>query len=408
MRITSGTLTMVSSHVARATLEASRSISAWNDRARVDVGEAVKIELTGIAASGTLRKMAEQDADSLRQTTPQLPWDAQAHQAQAAGLSPKLTGPKWAQEAEDDRCPGAATSGDSSEDYSALDVTGRTWLLLIRLVGDEAGAVRLAKRLSAYARSMNQAGTADTLDAVAKAHDSSGSKVARAASSAASAATSGEVRWGYRADYSATIREYESTSFGAAAVVTTADGRQIKIATAFQMVHETSVSVSASVREGAAAKDPLVLSLNGGAPAIGSGKAAVDVDADGSADEVAALAPGSVYLVRDLNGNGLVDGGTELFGPATQDGFGELAALDADHSGWVDEGDAAFAKLGIWSGAEGEQIRSLADAGIGAIATGSAATPYSYGVGVGSLAASGVFLYEDGRAGIAGELLLEA
>jgi hypothetical protein len=42
---------------------------------------------------------------------------------------------------------------------------------------------------------------------------------------------------------------------------------------------------------------------------------------------------------------GRIDSGSELFGPATGSGFGELAALDGDGNGWIDENDDAFARL---------------------------------------------------------------
>jgi hypothetical protein len=173
-------------------------------------------------------------------------------------------------------------------------------------------------------------------------------------------------------------------------------------------VRASTTAVTASLRADMAARDPLVLSMAGAPPSLGSGTQQVDIDADGTAETVAALAPGTAYLVRDLNGNGVVDGGSELFGPATDDGYSELAALDADHSGWVDEGDAAFSQLALWSGAPGAALVSLARAGVGALATRSIATPYTYGADTGSLAASSIFLYEDGRAGLTGELDLQA
>ena len=48
--------------------------------------------------------------------------------------------------------------------------------------------------------------------------------------------------------------------------------------------------------------------------------------------------PGAAHLARDRNGNGVVDSGAERSGPSRGPGFGELAALDGDRSGWVDEG----------------------------------------------------------------------
>ncbi|MEI7744093.1 MAG: EF-hand domain-containing protein, partial [Chloroflexota bacterium] len=214
--------------------------------------------------------------------------------------------------------------------------------------------------------------------------------------------------WGYREDTTVRVAEHEQVAFAAAATVTTADGRQINIEAAFAMARDQVMTESTSLRAGDAARDPLVLALGGGAPSLGSGTSAVDVNNDGTAEQVASLATGSVYLVRDLNGNGIVDNGSEMFGPATNSGYGELSALDSDRNGWIDEGDAAFAGLGVWSGEAGAAIQSLASAGVGALATASAVTPFSYASGGGSLSASSIFLYENGGAGISGDLNLVA
>jgi hypothetical protein len=55
----------------------------------------------------------------------------------------------------------------------------------------------------------------------------------------------------------------------------------------------------------------------------------------------------------------------------------------------------------------GAAIQTLDQAGVGAIATGSASTPISYGA-AGRLASSEVYLHENGHAGIVGEINLYA
>jgi hypothetical protein len=75
--------------------------------------------------------------------------------------------------------------------------------------------------------------------------------------------------------------------------------------------------------------DPLVLNLGGG-PTRFEGRRRFDLDADGEAEEMARLAGGSAYPALDRNGNGRVDDGRALFGPASGDGFAELAGHDAD------------------------------------------------------------------------------
>jgi len=92
---------------------------------------------------------------------------------------------------------------------------------------------------------------------------------------------------------------------------------------------------------------------------------------------------GDGLLARDLDGDGQIDDGSELFGEATvleggvraKDGFEALAALDTNLDGKLDAQDEAFASLRVWSDADADgvtdagELRSLADLGITSIAT---------------------------------------
>ena len=128
------------------------------------------------------------------------------------------------------------------------------------------------------------------------------------------------------------------------------------------------------------------------------------LDADGRQDSLPMLAAGSGYLVFDRDGNGRIDSGKELFGPATNDGFAELKALDDDGNGWIDEADAAFSKLAIWRGAGtgAAGLTSLADAGIGALSVNGIATAMTLrgqaGQALGALRGSGIALTDGGQA----------
>ncbi|MBZ0092859.1 MAG: hypothetical protein K8F27_11665, partial [Sulfuricellaceae bacterium] len=93
--------------------------------------------------------------------------------------------------------------------------------------------------------------------------------------------------------------------------------------------------------------------------------------------------------VRDLDGNGRIDTGRELFGDQTllgngsraSNGFDALAELDANHDGKIDATDAAWANLKIWKDSDGDgytspgELVSLADAGVQSIGTGYAQSP---------------------------------
>ncbi len=209
--------------------------------------------------------------------------------------------------------------------------------------------------------------------------------------------------WGVEYDLHEEHREVETASFHAAGAVTTADGRTVTVDVALEMSREEVQRRDVSVRLGDAKKvDPLVLNLDGGHARF-EGTQDFDLDADGKSERIARLGGGSAYLTMDRNGNGRVDDGSELFGPQSGDGFADLAALDDDRNGWIDEADAAFQKLALWSPAGGDgPPTSLARVGVGAIYLGSAATPFTVkadGTTAGTVARTGVYLREDGTAG---------
>ena len=109
---------------------------------------------------------------------------------------------------------------------------------------------------------------------------------------------------------------------------------------------------------------------------------------------------GSRFLALDRNRNGRFDDGSELFGARSGDGFAELAALDDDGDGWIDEDDAAFEQLRVWDGETTAQ--SLREAGVGAIHVGSVRTPFTLGgsdaTATGLVRSTGVWLAESGEA----------
>lgn len=203
--------------------------------------------------------------------------------------------------------------------------------------------------------------------------------------------------------------EYEAVTFQAQGLVQTADGRSIRFELGFTLERSffemTAVS-SSEVRE--RLKDPLVISLNGPA-AFGEGRFAFDLDADGQAENLPRLAAGQGFLAFDRNGNGRIDDGRELFGALSGDGFAELSSLDGDGNGWIDEGDAIFNRLKVWLDAgAGGRLVSLRELGIGALSLTALSTPFEQRDADQTLQAklrqSGVWLGEDGRAGVIQQL----
>lgn len=77
--------------------------------------------------------------------------------------------------------------------------------------------------------------------------------------------------------------------------------------------------------------------------------------------------PAAPWLARDLDGDGAITSGRELFGSATRlrsgelarDGFEALAELDENHDGVVDAKDPAFSQLLAWNGAALRPLREL-------------------------------------------------
>jgi Ca2+-binding RTX toxin-like protein len=111
------------------------------------------------------------------------------------------------------------------------------------------------------------------------------------------------------------------------------------------------------------AASPLVLDLNN------DGKITVtnlddnpgsffDIDEDGLAEQIAWVGPEDGLLVRDLLGNGYIADASALFGSATEDGFTQLARLDANEDGVVDQADPEFASLLIWRDDDGDGFSS--------------------------------------------------
>ncbi|MFT0531566.1 hypothetical protein ACMHYJ_01850 [Castellaniella hirudinis] len=212
--------------------------------------------------------------------------------------------------------------------------------------------------------------------------------------------------WGLEYDYHEVVQESEQTSFNAQGVVHTADGKTLQFDVSLQMqrsyYHETSVSIRAGdgVR-----KDPLVINFDGTAAELSGKKFDFDIDADGTAEKISFVGSASGFLALDRNGNGKVDDGAELFGTRSGNGFADLAAYDDDGNGWIDENDAIFAQLRIWTkdAGGGDSLSTLAERGVGALYLGSASTPFDLKDGQntqhGQILSTGVYLKENGGTG---------
>lgn len=246
-----------------------------------------------------------------------------------------------------------------------------------------------------------------------KLFDASALAAPEAAAAAPAAPAAG---YGIDYQYHESYAEIEATSFSASGLVKTADGREISFDLELTMSRAFFQESDFRLQAGDAARktDPLVLNFAGNAAQLTDQRFAFDLDNDGATEQIHFAAPGSGFLAFDRNGNGRIDNGGELFGPASGDGFQDLAELDGDHNGWIDENDAAFGQLQIWQkdAAGNDSLSSLQQMGVGAIALARIATPFEIksanNESFGQVRSSGIFLQEEGTAGTMQQIDLTA
>ena len=150
--------------------------------------------------------------------------------------------------------------------------------------------------------------------------------------------------------------------------------------------------------------DPLVLTYCGELPDLDSKTFDFDIDMDGESDQISMLSKGSGFLALDRDENGKIDDGYELFGTQNGNGFLDLKRYDKDSNGWIDENDAIFDKLRIWSKNEDEDtLIGLGEAGVGALYLGYAKGDFDImdeSQTLGRIKSNGLFLNEDGTSGL--------
>lgn len=177
-------------------------------------------------------------------------------------------------------------------------------------------------------------------------------------------------------------KEEENTAFVSEGKVITKDGREINFNVSFEMSRSFQASYEAYSESTYVLCDPLVFNFEGNTADITDQKFMFDLDCDG-----------------------IINDGTELFGTKSGDGFADLAEYDEDGNGWIDEDDGIFSQLRIWTKNEkGEdELISLKDAGVGAINLSSVSTAFSntdnFNDTMAVIQKTGIFLYENGNAG---------
>jgi len=214
------------------------------------------------------------------------------------------------------------------------------------------------------------------------------------------------VGWGLIYHKSITHYESENTYFSAQAAIKIEDGREFNVDLQLNLSREFSSKNEINILAGDALKvDPLVVNFSAPSAFVTQEKYQFDIDANGTMEQISFAGPGSGFLALDLNKDGIINDGKELFGPNSGNGFSDLANYDIDKNGWIDENDTIYEKLRIWSkDAEGnDYLFALGEKGIGAIYLGNVSTSFALKNSSNQMDAqlqrTGIFLSENGTAG---------
>ncbi len=215
------------------------------------------------------------------------------------------------------------------------------------------------------------------------------------------------ITWKVSHEESYFMEEKECTTFQGTGSAVTADGRELSFDITMQMSREymKKADIAYVEKYDQILTDPIVINLKDN-PATLTGKTFLfDLDNDGKEEEISQLSSNSGFLALDKNGDGIINDGSELFGPNTGNGFDELAKYDSDGNGWIDEADEIYSQLKVWVKDEdgNDKLLSLKDADVGAIYLGNQRTDFSLKDDEnnlhGQVKSTGIYLHENGNAG---------
>lgn len=210
---------------------------------------------------------------------------------------------------------------------------------------------------------------------------------------------------GYSLESEHLISESETMDYQAQGNIKTADGRNITVDVNLHMSRSYTSYEHTSIALKKTVVDPLVVNFGGNAAALTGETFDFDLNLDGIKDKIHFATEGSGFLALDKNGDGIINDGSELFGPNTGSGFEELRMYDTDGNGWIDENDEIFDQLKVWSKDKdgNDQLFSLKEVDVGAIYLGETKTQFSMNDNsnnvMGAVRSSSFFLKESGGAG---------
>ncbi|NMD52679.1 hypothetical protein HG547_13760, partial [Shewanella sp. DNRA4] len=158
-----------------------------------------------------------------------------------------------------------------------------------------------------------------------------------------------------------------------------------RINAAAELKIDPNIQIDANaIEQSIVRRDPLVFDLDGDGIETVSSDAGIifDHDGDGIKHGTGWVGANDGLLALDINGNGIIDSGKELFGDNTvlsngekaRDGFAALRDLDINGDGVIDNNDVIYEKLKIWQDinqdgiSQASEIKSLAELNIKSIA----------------------------------------
>jgi len=125
---------------------------------------------------------------------------------------------------------------------------------------------------------------------------------------------------------------------------------------------------------------PIVLDLDGtGLHTVGAANGVkFDMSATGSHQNVGWVSGNTGFLVRDVNHDGVINNGSEMFGTATtlatggkaDNGYDALKSFDTNHDGVINSQDAVYNELKVWIDAnhdgvsQGDEMQTLQSLGV--------------------------------------------
>lgn len=208
-------------------------------------------------------------------------------------------------------------------------------------------------------------------------------------------------------EYHESYTERESSMFNAQGTIKTSDGKEIAFSLDLNLHREFHQEANLRLTAGDEALiDPLVINFDGKGAELTSERFSFDLNADGTEEDIPFVRAGSGLLAIDLNNDGKINDGSELFGPSTGNGFQELAAHDSDGNGFIDSNDESFDQLRVITndGNNNRITKTLEDAGVAAVYTRSANTAFSLkddeNILQGQVVRTGVFLGADDTVGV--------